>query len=369
MDIALVAPPFIPVPPVAYGGTELFIAHLAEGLRARGHTVTVYANGESRVRCNLKWRYRHRDWPISDDAAAQLKNADHTGWAVREAARHADLIHVNDIVALPFTRFVDIPCVVTLHHPHAPALTDQYLRYPAVRCVAISTAQARREPLRDLEVAHHGIPVEEYRFRADKSDYVAFLGRMAPCKGVHLAIDAARRAGLPLKLAGEIQPVFREYWDRQVAPRLDGVQVEYLGEANMARKNEILSRARALLFPIQWEEPFGLVLIESMACGTPVVALRSGSVPEIVRDGVSGWACRDVEEMTVRLKTLSITAESCRAWAAEQFSCRRMVDRYLDIYARALEQADHRPRSVGVRVGAWPHSEAASGLRRLDRRS
>jgi glycosyltransferase involved in cell wall biosynthesis len=360
MHIALVAPPFIPVPPVRYGGTELFMAHLAEGLQSRGQTVTVYANGDSQVRCKLKWRYRHGDWPPTDACAAQLKNADHTSWAIRDASRHADLIHVNDIVALPFTRFVDLPVIHTLHHPNVPELSEQYLRYRSIRYVAISAAQARLEPIRNTEVVHHGIPVDDYTFCARKRDYVVFLGRMAPCKGAHLAIEVARRAGLPLKLAGEIQPVFRDYWDRQVAPGIDGVGVEYVGEADILQKNELLSRARALLFPIQWDEPFGLVMIEAMACGTPVLAFRGGSVPEIVRDGVSGWVCRDVDDMAERLTSLSITAESCRTWAAEQFSCERMVSRYLAVYDRMLNRAaEGRPHSmVGIRRSAVGSGES-----------
>src|SRR5262249_29259533 len=132
MRIAVVAPPFIPIPPVAYGGTELFIAHLASGLDARGHDVTVYGNGESRVPCKLKWRYRRSQWPIVDSTAAHLKNADHTAWAIRDASCAAELIHLNDAVGIPFTQFIDQPVVHTLHHPHEPTLSEQYLRYPDV---------------------------------------------------------------------------------------------------------------------------------------------------------------------------------------------------------------------------------------------
>src|SRR5262249_27011225 len=158
---------------------------------------------------------------------------------------------------------------------------EQYVRFPEIDYVAIGAWLARREPMPKIHVVHHGIPVEEYRCDARKDDYVAFLGRIAPCKGPHLAIEVARRAGVRLKLADEIQPVFRDYWEQEVAPELDGRQVEYVGEANHAMKNDLLSRARALLFPIQWEEPFGLVMIEAMACGTPVLAFDGGAVAEI----------------------------------------------------------------------------------------
>ena len=215
---------------------------LREGLRQR-------RNGDSRVRCELKWRYRHADWPLADFAVGQLKNADHTAWAMHDASRFADLIHINDTLAVPFTRFVDQPVVKTLHHPYEPVLSEQYSRYREIRYVAVSAFQARREPMPVTDVVHHGVPVSEYTFRAEKGDYLAFLGRIAPCKGAHLAIEVARRARLPLKLAGEIQPVFHDYWQAHVAPGVDVHDIEYVGEVNKAQKNELLSHARALLFP------------------------------------------------------------------------------------------------------------------------
>jgi glycosyltransferase involved in cell wall biosynthesis len=178
---------------------------------------------------------------------------------------------------------------------------------------------------------------------SEKEEYVAFLGRMAPCKGPHLAIDAARRAGIRLKLAGEVQPVFKEYWEQQVAPSVDGDQAEYIGEADFATKNTLLSNARALLFPIQWEEPFGLVLIEAMACGTPVLAFAGGAVEEIVRDGVNGWICSDVDDMARRIQSLEITPDACRSFVEANFSIARMADDYLEVYARTIEELKTTP--------------------------
>jgi glycosyltransferase involved in cell wall biosynthesis len=334
--IALIAPPFIAVPPARYGGTELFIANLAIGLHARGHDVTVYGNGDSRLPCRVKWRYPHSEWPLDDEIQSRLKNADHTAWAIHDAAESADVIHLNDVVGVPFSHLVNPPFVMTLHHPHEPALSEEYAKYPDIAYVAIAAWLARRETMPTIHVVHHGIPLDAYPLSPAKDEYVAFLGRMAPCKGPHLAIEAARRAGVRLKLAGEVQPLFRDYWERQVLPQIDGRQIEYIGEANHSQKSELLSRARALLFPIQWEEPFGLVMIEAMACGTPVLAFAGGAVAEVVQNGVNGWICRDTAEMAVRLAGPLPESRACRAFVGRHFSVDRMVDRYLRIYEQAI---------------------------------
>jgi len=336
MRIALIGPPFIEIPPRRYGGTELFIGNLATQLQAEGHDVTVYGNGQSTVDVPVKWRYPRAEWPLHDGVRAQLKNVDHTSWAMEDAASSADIIHLNDIVGVAFTRFVDLPTVLTVHHPHEPALTEHYVRYPDVHYVAIAEWLAGREPMPNMHVVHHGIPVETYAFSAKKGDYVAFLGRMAPCKGPHLAIAAARRAGIRLKLAGEIQPTFSDYWEREVLPLIDGDQIEYVGEADRALKNSLLAGARALLFPIQWEEPFGLVMIEAMACGTPVIAFSGGAVDEVVADGVNGWICRDVDEMAARAASPGIDPAACRDFIEDRFSVDRMTERYVNVYERAL---------------------------------
>jgi glycosyltransferase involved in cell wall biosynthesis len=213
------------------------------------------------------------------------------------------------------------------------------MRYPDVHYVAIAGWLARKEPMPLVHVVRHGIPWTDYTFSNDKDDFVAFLGRMAPCKGPHLAIEAARLAHARLKLAGEIQPIFRAYWDHQVQPHIDGDQIEYVGEADFAAKNALLSRARALLFPIQWEEPFGLVMVEAMACGTPVLALPGGSVGEIVRDGANGWICRDAVDLAAHIASPGVAPAACRAFVAEHFSVARMADQYLEVYARALRHS------------------------------
>jgi glycosyltransferase involved in cell wall biosynthesis len=349
MRIALIAPPFIAIPPRRYGGTELFVANLAKGLTGRGHDVTVYGNGESRLPCRIKWRYPKTDWPVDDEVRVNLKNADHTAWAIADAARSSDVVHINDIVGVPFARFVDRPVVLTIHHPPDAVLSEQYARYPAIAYVAVGEWLASREMMPKIHVVHHGVALDDYVCSGKREDYFAFLGRMAPCKGPHLAIEIARRAGVRLKLAGEIQPCFRDYWDELVAPNIDGHQIEYIGEADHVLKNELLSHARALLFPIQWEEPFGLVMIEAMACGAPVLAFKGGAVSEIVQNGVNGWICHGITDMVRRIAADLPGSEACRAFVGSRFSIDRMVDGYLDIYSRLLS---HRRARLDAKVVA-----------------
>jgi len=345
MRIALVAPPFIPVPPRRYGGTELFIAHLADGLRRLGHEVIVYANGESRVDCELRSLYPRGEWPITSDVSGNLKDLNHTAWACQDAAGAVDVIHLNNAPGLAFSRFVGEPIVYTLHHPHEPGLSDFYGSYPEVTYVTISEFQRSVETMPRMVSIHHGLNMGRYPVIERKRQYLSFLGRIAPSKGPHLAIQAARRAGIPLKLAGEIQPLYRDYWDTQVRPHVDGRFIEYVGEADHRKKIELLGNSTAMLFPIQWNEPFGLVMIEAMACGTPVLALPGGSVPEIVRDGVSGWICRDVEDMAARARAVEISAASCRRYVDEHFSIEVMARRYEGVYQGAMAHRRELRRS------------------------
>ncbi|MGE5362312.1 MAG: glycosyltransferase family 4 protein, partial [Bacteroidales bacterium] len=314
MRIALVAPPFIPVPPHRYGGTELFIAHLAIGLIRLGHDVVVYANGESSLPCEVRSLYPTSQWPIEFDLDSTLKDLNHTSWACRDAAGHFDVVHLNNAPGLAFSRLLPEPVVYTVHHAKEQGLSDFYESFPDVTFVTISDFQRTLEAMPRMRSVHHGVDISRYPYVERKQDYLSFLGRIAPMKGAHLAIEVAKKTGIPLKIAGEIQPMYRDYWERDVKPRIDGRFIEYVGEADHALKVELLGHSRALLFPIQWNEPFGLVMIEAMACGTPVVALPGGSVAEVVSDGVSGWMCRDTDEMCRRVRGLRIEPATCRAY-------------------------------------------------------
>jgi glycosyltransferase involved in cell wall biosynthesis len=338
MRIALIAPPFISVPPRKYGGTELFIAHLARGLRDLGLEPVVYTNGESTIDVERRWLYSTAQWPIEGEIYDNLKDVNHTAWAVADAARHCDIVHLNNIPGLVHARFLDLPFVYTVHHVHDDGLSEFYQHYSQVQYVTISDFQRRHEPMPHVRTIHHGIDLDDYRVGEKKQPYAAFIGRIAPMKGVHLAIQAAKRAGVPLKIAGEVQPIYRDYYEQKVKPHLDGRNVEYIGEADLAAKNELLGSAVAMLFPIQWHEPFGLVMIESMACGTPVIAFAGGAVEEVVSEGVSGSVCRSVEEIATHLRAAtSYRPAEVRAYVARRFSREVMAGKYAALYAQLIK--------------------------------
>ncbi|HEX6824354.1 MAG TPA: glycosyltransferase family 4 protein [Candidatus Sulfotelmatobacter sp.] len=346
MRIALIAAPFIAVPPAEYGGTELFVAQLAEGLKKANVDVVVYANGESTVDTERRWLYERSLWPIKQPERASLRELDHTSWAIRDASHDCDLIHVQSPQGLAFSHFAPRPFVLTLHGPHEDYLSEYYAHYPEVHYVCISEAQCKRESLPNVRTIHHGIDLSLYRLVENKQQYLSFIGRIAPIKGTHIAIEVAHRTGVPLKIAGEVQPQFREYFESKIRPKIDGKLVEYIGPADLQAKNELLGNSMAMLFPIQWNEPFGLVMVEAMACGTPVLALGGGSVPEVVKDGVSGYICRSVRELAQRVKQLNFEPAALRRYVEENFSLDRMVGKYVDLYGQAARE------TVGPREAA-----------------
>lgn len=334
MRVALVAPPFIPVPPVEYGGTELFIADLATGLQKLGVEVIVYTNGESTIQADKRWIFEKSQWPIRGNDYSQLKDLEHTTWAISDALGKCDIVHLNTALGLTCSRLSPIPFVYTLHHPTDRRLSEEYLRLPEVHYVCISNDQRKRERLPNLDTIHHGIDLTKYKLNEVKQPYLSFIGRIAPIKGTHLAIEIADRADIPLKIAGEVQPVYRDYFEAKVKPHIDGKRVEYIGRADLDAKNELLGNSMAMLFPIKWDEPFGLVMVEAMACGTPVLALRAGSVPEIVQDGVSGYVSRRIDDLVKHVRDLNLEASVIRRYVEEHFSKERMAQEYRDLYAR-----------------------------------
>jgi glycosyltransferase involved in cell wall biosynthesis len=336
MRVALIAPPFIPVPPKIYGGTELFLAELAKGLKDLGVEPIVYANGESAVDVEVRSIYQESEWPLTNDIFGSLKDINHTAWAVQDAVSFCDVLHFNNAPGLACSRFIKKPVIHTLHHAKEQSLSHFYSFYPDVEFVTISDFQRSRETMPLVRTIHHGIDPTLYVCKEQKQEYLSFLGRLAPVKGPHLAIEVARRTGIPLKIAGEVQPHFKDYFERMVKPHLDGKFIEYIGEADLAMKNELLGNSMALLFPIQWDEPFGIVLIEAMACGTPVLALPGGSVGEIVREGVAGYICENVEMLAERAKNLNIPASLPRKYVERFFSTEAMARKYKGLYEEVL---------------------------------
>lgn len=340
MRVALVSPPFLPVPPKKYGGTELFIAQLAEGLKTLGVDVVVYTNGESTVGVEKRWLYKNQQWPIRGEVFDNLQDFNHVSWAIADAAGDFDIIHLNNVPALMFTRFVaDSKFVYTMHHVHENYLSKMYQFFPQVEFVTISDFQRERETMPRVRTIHHGIDLNGYRLQAKKQDYLCFLGRIAPIKGTHIAIEIAKKSGIPLKIAGEIQPIFQDYFDAEVKPHIDGKFIEYVGEAGLEEKNELLGNSLAMLFPIQWDEPFGLVMIEAMACGTPVLALPGGAVAEVVRNGVSGCVCQSVEELVRCAASVpgAFNAANVRQYCQQYFSVERMVADYIELYRNMVD--------------------------------
>jgi glycosyltransferase involved in cell wall biosynthesis len=331
MRIALVSTCALTTPPRAYGGTELIVGELAKGLHRLGHHVTTFATGDSFPEGGLRSHFAGPVWPPDD-----LAEMRHASSAFREIARGGyDVVSVHHASALPFMGFADVPTVLTVHHCRVQSLVDHYLDYPEARLVAISQRQASLCPeLAFARIIPHGLDRELYP-AGEPQDYVAFLGRFAEEKAPHLALDAARAAGVTLRLGGAPHSCSQPYFDREVQPRLTraGSRAVWEGELSLAPKLALLRGARALLMPITWEEPFGLVMIEAMLVGTPVIAFDCGSVAEVVEEGVTGFVVRDVAEMAERIGRLHVLDRvRCRERARERWSTARMTRDYVSLY-------------------------------------
>jgi glycosyltransferase involved in cell wall biosynthesis len=351
MRIALVSTPFAAVPPKEYGGTELVVHELAEGLVHRGHDVTVYATGDSRTSGHLKSLYSFAHWP--PDPFCDLN---HVSWAFHDAAqRRFDVVHAHSPTALAMRRLLPgVPLVYTIHHEEQRRLTDYYRHFPDVWYVSISgDQQARQGSLGPVTTIHHGLDPTRFAWTETPGDYACFVGRLAREKGPHVAIDVAAAAGVPIRVAGEAHPPDRDFARAEVEPRLALPHVSYLGAIGLAAKVPLLRDARALLAPITWHEPFGLIIIEAMLSGCPVLAFPMGSAPELIEQGVTGYVVRDAEEMAAVLRRGSeldgFDRRRCRAHAMQRFSRARLVEEHEALYARVMAQRGRRqPRIVPV---------------------
>jgi glycosyltransferase involved in cell wall biosynthesis len=337
--IAQVAPLYERVPPALYGGTERVVSDLTEQLVRRGHNVTLFASGDSRTSGQLVApvpRALRLDANVLDPLAPHVLELAQAF----ERADEFDLIHCHvDYVAFPFARLVATPTLHTMHGrldlPHLRPLFHHFADLPLV-----SISDAQRQPLAALDLhwagtVYHGLPLDRFPFSSRPGHYLAFLGRISPEKRPDLAIEVARRVGVPLKIAAKVDPVDREYFAREIEPLLADPLVEFLGEIGEDAKMSFLASARALLFPVDWPEPFGLVTIEALACGVPVIARPRGALPELLTDGHTGFLAETVEEMADAVRRIDrIDRADCRREAERRFSAERMAADYEAIYER-----------------------------------
>jgi glycosyltransferase involved in cell wall biosynthesis len=346
MKIAMLAPPWIPVPPPGYGGIEQVIGLLTAELTRRGNHVTLFAAPGTRSRAQV---LSPLEGPHPDEIEMSLYEADHVASAfarMEQASPPFDVLHDHcGFTAFAFADRIAAPVVHTLHGPFTEETSAFYARHGGkASAVALSEYQAGQAPeaLDIVAVIGNPLVVDDFPFRAQKDDYLLWIGRLDPDKGPNRAIAAARAAGARLILAGPVQPGQEEFFAREVEPELDGDRVRYVGEVG-DEKRDLYAGARALLMPIRWPEPFGLVMTEAMACGTPVIAFPEGSAPELVIEGETGFVVDDADAMAAAVGRLGeIDPARCRESVRERFD----VDAVAAAYERAYEAASSRPRSV-----------------------
>ncbi len=334
MKIAQVAPLYESVPPKAYGGTERIVSYLTEELARRGEEVTLFASGDSVTAANLVAGCP-RSLRLSkavDPLAPHIVMLEEVFKRVAEF----DIIHFHiDYLHFPLSRRSTLAQVTTLHgRLDLPDLPPLYREFGDMPVISISNAQRTPLPFANWQgTIYHGLPENLFTFQEQPGDYLAFLGRISPEKRVDRAIEIAKRVGRTLKIAAKIDRVDRRYFNKTVKPLLDHPLIEFVGEIGQREKNELLGGACGLLFPIDWPEPFGLVMIEALACGTPVLAFRCGSVPEVITEDVTGFVVEDIEQAVDSVeKLVRLDRARCRQEFETRFTARRMADDYMSLY-------------------------------------
>ena len=349
MRIAQVAPLYESVPPKYYGGTERVVSYLTEELVCQGHEVTLFASGDSVTKAHLVAACRRSlrmDKHCVDRMAHHILMLEH----VRQRAAEFDIVHFHtDYLHFPLSRREQITHVTTLHgRLDIPDLVPLYHEFREMPVVSISNCQ--REPLPRANwqaTVYHGVPADMYQFRADPGSYLAFLGRISPEKRVDRAIKIARQVQIPLKIAAKVDRVDKDYFEGVIEPLLRDSLVEFVGEIGEGEKDEFLGHAYALLFPIDWPEPFGLVMIEAMACGTPVIAYRSGAVPEVMEEGHTGFIVEGLEDAVEAVRRVpELSRKRCREIFDQRFTAARMARDYVHLYERLSKNKPPRVLEV-----------------------
>ena len=348
MKIAQVAPLHESVPPKLYGGTERVVSYLTEELVNQGHDVTLFASGDSITSAHLI--------PVVDRALRLTQSDDHFAYHIllleelSKRSHEYDIIHFHiDYLHFPLSRQLNIPQLTTLHgRLDIPSLQAIYREFNDMPVVSISNHQRMPLPFANwLATVYNGVPEETYTFRPTPGTYLALLGRISPEKGIERAIEIAIRTGMELKIAAKIDKVDKDYFNDRIKPLLKHPLIEYVGEIDEAEKNDFLGNAYAMLFPIDWPEPFGLVMIEAMACGTPTIAYRRGSVTEVMNHGETGFIVDSVEESVNSVEKIeTISRQCCRHIFQTRFSARRMTEDYLKAYSSLIETG-FQPRRAG----------------------
>jgi glycosyltransferase involved in cell wall biosynthesis len=366
LRIAQLAPLYERIPPKLYGGTERVVSYVTEELASRGHDVTLFATGDSKTAAHLSPGCPRALRLEGKPALGVCLQLPMISDIYRRLAGHFDVIHSHvDYWALPFAELTNLPTITTMHgRLDLPDLHPVYAHYSQAPLVSISEAQRVPLPFMNwIATIHHGIPRDLLRYSPAAGKYFAFLGRISPEKRPDLAIDVALKAGIPLKIAAKVDAVDRDYFEAVIKPRLSPPAVEYVGEISDAEKSGFLGNALALLFTIDWPEPFGLAMIEAMACGTPVLARPFGSVPEIIRPGLTGFIESSVDELVAATKKIGeLSRAACRKEFEARFTVETMVDRYEEVYHRVTQQAQTNAAKAGMNSRSRTDRVAPSGM-------
>lgn len=339
MKIAMLAPPWIKIPPAGYGGIEWVVYYITNELVKRGHEVTLFASGDSSTNAELFPVFPNE---MPNRIGETMLEVQHAAACLKRAGEF-DIIHDHSSFSVvAYSSLVKTPIVHTLHGPFNDETCAFYRDFSdSSWYVAISDYQRSCCPkLRYAGTVYNPIDINGWPFvpANEKGDYLLAFGRLCADKGFHTAIDVAKRTGMKIIIAGAVQPANRDYYETVIKPQIDGEQVRFVGEVSLTEKWSLFSRAKAFLFPIQWPEPFGLVMIEAMATGTPVIAFPEGSVPEVVENGITGYTVKDVDEMVEAVRRIDeIDAVMCREHVQNKFSVSKCVDGYEQVYAKVVE--------------------------------